>query len=282
MTLPSRSPRRCSLLALTLLAVSAALGSDGLTETALPARTRPAGPTMFTLLSPAQTGIVTENDYADPRMWAEKYQEFALGSIGTGIAIGDYDNDGRPDLLVVSKTEGCRLFRNLGDWKFEDVSESSGVRTKPVATLATWRQGATFVDVNNDGLLDIYICRYEAHNLLFINQGNGTFKEESEARGLAVKDASGMGAFCDYDRDGWLDVYVQTNMLDSAAHPSGQRGYLFHNNGNGTFTDVTARAGIGGESLSHSATWWDYDNDGWPDLYGRQRFRRDADRHLPQ
>src|ERR1019366_7687859 len=64
-----------------------------------------------------------------------------------------------------------------------------------------------------------------------------------------------------------LDVYITTNMLDNATHPNGQRGYLFHNNRNGTFTNVTDAAGIAGESQSHSATWWDYDNDGWPDLY---------------
>ena len=75
-----------------------------------------------------------------------------------------------------------------------------------------------------------------------------------------------MAAFCDYDRDGFLDVFIQTNILD-ASHPNGQRDYLFHNNGDGTFTDVTERAGISGEAQGHSAVWWDYDGDGWPDLY---------------
>ena len=172
------------------------------------------------------------------RVWADRVHEFDVGAVGTGIAIGDYDGDGRPDIFVVSKTESCRLFRNLGNWKFEDVTEKAGVGDKGDAA-SVWKQGATFVDVNNDGLLDIYVCRFAAPNLLYMNQGDGTFREEAGARGLAVKDASVMAAFCDYDRDGHLDVFVQTNMLDASEHPRGQRDYLFHNNGDGTFTDVT-------------------------------------------
>jgi hypothetical protein len=80
-------------------------------------------------------------------------------------------------------------------------------------------------------------------------------------------DSSVMAAFCDYDRDGWLDVYIRPTSWTVRRTPTGQRGYLFHNNRNGTFTNVTESAGISGESQSHSATWWDYDNDGWPDLY---------------
>ncbi|HEY4247568.1 MAG TPA: FG-GAP-like repeat-containing protein [Lacunisphaera sp.] len=231
---------------------------------------------MFATLSSADTGIITENNYADPRetktgykdprMAEGHYDEFSVGAVGTGVAIGDYDGDGRPDIFVVSKTESCRLFRNLGNWKFEDVTAKAGVEDKGEAA-AVWKQGATFVDVNNDGLLDIYVCRFNAPNLLYINQGDGTFKEEAAARGLAVVDASVMAAFCDYDRDGWLDVYIQTNLLDGVAHPNGQRDYLFHNNRDGTFTNVTDRAGIGGETQGHAVTWWDYDGDGWPDIY---------------
>jgi hypothetical protein len=77
-----------------------------------------------------------------------------------------------------------------------------------------------------------------------------------------------MAAFCDYDRDGHLDVFIQTNLLDAAGHPNGQqRNYLLHNNGDGTFTTSPTRAGISGEAQGHSAVWWDYDGDGWPDLY---------------
>ena len=220
---------------------------------------------MFKVMAPEATGVVTENPYDDPNMWGARYSAFETGSIGTGVAIGDYDGDGRPDLFVVSKTRSCRLFRNLGNWKFEDVTEKAGVgQTGDAARI--WKQGATFVDIDNNGLLDIYVCRFGAPNLLYINQGDGTFKEEAAKRGLAVNDASVMAAFCDYDRDGFLDVFIQTNLL-SAEHPNGQKDYLFHNNGDGTFTDVTERAGIVGEAQGHSAVWWDYDDDGWPDLY---------------
>ncbi len=242
---------------------------------------------LFTPMPSEQTGIVTMNPYSDPKMWKERYHEFGVGAIGTGVAIGDYDGDGLPDVFIVSKTGPCRLFRNLGNWKFEDVTVKAGLNraagwaqpgvswaknltgndSQDAGLLEEWKQGATFVDVNNDGRLDIYVCRFAAPNWLFINQGDGTFKEEAQARGLAVSDASGMASFCDYDRDGWLDVYLQTNLLSSEHSPDGQRDYLFHNNGDGTFTDVTDRAGISGLTQGHSATWWDFDQDGWPDLY---------------
>jgi len=236
-----------------------------LAESPLAPRAGRRGATLFKVLLPGETGVVTENPYDDPRMWGALNPVAENGEIGTGLAIGDYDGDGRPDLFVVSKTRSCRLFRNLGNWKFEDVTEKAGVGDSGEAA-GIWKQGATFADVDNNGLLDLYVCRYGAPNLLYINQGDGTFREEAAARGLAVSDACVMAAFCDYDRDGHLDVFIQTNLLDSS-HPAGQRDYLFHNNGHGTFTDVTDRAGITGEAQGHSAVWWDYDGDGWPDLY---------------
>jgi hypothetical protein len=244
----------------------AAEPASGLTERALAPRSGPRGATMFTELSAEQTGLVTTNNYTDPKMWGELYQEFEGGSMGTGVAIGDYDGDGRPDIFVVSKTESCRLFRNLGGWKFEDVTETAGVGDKGDAALV-WKQGATFVDVNNDGRLDIYVCRFHAPNLLYINQGDGTFKEMAHAYGLDVNDASVMAAFCDYDRDGWLDVAIATNPLHYNEQRIGRANYLFHNNHDGTFTNVTERAGISDEGQVHAVTWWDFDNDGWPDLY---------------
>jgi hypothetical protein len=241
--------------------------AGGIEEQPLAARSGPRGKTLFTIIAPEDSGVRTENKYDDPEMWGRRSREFDLGGVGTGVAIGDYDNDGRPDIFVVSKTESCRLFRNLGNWKFEDVTEKAGVADHGAA-VRIWKQGATFVDVNNDGLLDIYVCRFNAPNLLYINQGDGTFREEAHAYGLDVNDASVMAYFSDYDRDGWLDVFIQTNVLDAAAHPEGQRDYLFHNNRNGTFTNVTDRAGVApGPTHGNSAVWWDFDGDGWPDLY---------------
>jgi enediyne biosynthesis protein E4 len=253
----------CGALVVFLVAAAVLRGDGGITSQPLAPHPFAQGKTMFTLLPPEATGVRTENRFNDPRMRAELYQEFETSSIGTGVAIGDYDGDGRPDIFVVSKTEGCRLFRNLGNYRFEDVTAKAGVGAEP----GVWNSGATFVDLNNSGRLDIYVCRTNAPNLLYVNQGDGTFKEEAHAYGLDVVDSSVMAAFCDYDRDGALDLYLATNILNAQTHPNGQRGYLFHNNRNGTFTNVTETAGITGETQSHSATWWDYDNDGWPDLY---------------
>ncbi len=260
MNRPGRWP-----LALLLLMTVALQAQDpaGVVSRPFAVRSGPAGKTMFTEMPAAQTGIVTANPYDDPKMWNELYLEFTLGEIGTGVAIGDFDHDGRPGIFVVSKTGPNRLFRNLGNWKFEDVTERAGVAGPP----GSWKQGVTFVDINNDGWLDIYVCRYNAPNLLYINQHDGTFKEMAHAYHLDVTDASCMAAFCDYDRDGRLDVFIHTNLLNATKDPNGQRDYLFHHDAGDTFTNVTDAAGISGVTEAHSATWWDYDNDGWPDLY---------------
>src|SRR5688500_11327212 len=125
--IPSRSIMRkpgarmtgVSLLVLALLIPVAVRSADSVrevTELVLAPRSGPRGTTMFTELSAQQTGVIAENRYADPRMWAERHREFEVGAMGSGVAIGDYDGDGRPDIFVVNKTDSCRLFRNLGNW----------------------------------------------------------------------------------------------------------------------------------------------------------------------
>jgi enediyne biosynthesis protein E4 len=252
------------------------------TAAPLAERSSPAGDTLFTRMVAADTGIAVDNPYDDPRMWAELYRELTFGAMGTGVAVGDYDNDGLPDLFVVSKTKTSRLFRNRGDWQFDDVTMAAGLappepsssllrgllgRDDEATQLKDWEQGATWADINNDGWLDLYVCRHAAPNLLWLNQGDGTFREEAQVRGLAIVDGSGVGAFADYDRDGDLDAYVQTNMMAYAQYPDGRPDYLLRNRGDGFFEDVTTAAGIAGMTSGHSVMWTDYNDDGWPDLY---------------
>src|SRR4051812_33467885 len=178
--------RRGLAVAVGLLAglnlTMAAAEPPGLQSSPLAPRHLAAAGPLFVTLPPAETGISAVNRYDDPAMWGAHYREFSLGAIGTGIAIGDYDGDGRPDIFVVSKTGPDHLYRNLGDFRFEDVTEKAGV----AGPAGAWKQGVAFADVNNDGRLDLYVCRFGAPNLLYINRGDGTFSEEAAARGLAL------------------------------------------------------------------------------------------------
>ncbi|MDX2187098.1 MAG: VCBS repeat-containing protein [Opitutaceae bacterium] len=254
-------PRRFAAKAIVscLLLASPSLPAATIPGVPFAAKQNQGAPTLFIPRPP----LPVDNPYEDPRMWGELYQEFSIGAVGTGVAMGDFNGDGLADVYVVSKDGKSRLFRNEGSWKFTDVTSAAGLADDP----RVWKQGAAFADVDNDGRLDLYVCRFNAPNLLYRNLGDGTFREEGAARGLALVDASGMASFCDYDRDGDLDVLVQTNLLSYGKRPGGQPDYLLQNDGSGRFTDVTAKAGITGDAQGHSATWWDYNGDGWPDLY---------------
>src|SRR3569833_1633533 len=167
---------------------------------------------LFSRVAPDQCGLVTVNKYDEATEWGEKFIEFNNGSLGTGVAIGDFDNDGLPDYLISNKSIPCRLYKNRGNFRFEDVTECCGLLKGQTEGSLTdnlmsvfrgdstsrdrqnWNEGVAFVDVNNDGLLDIYICRYNAPNLLYINQGDGTFREEAKQRGGAGGGAGGGAA----------------------------------------------------------------------------------------
>lgn len=224
---------------------------------------------------------------------------FGSGFICGGIAIGDVDQDGRPDIYCVSGPNANRLYLQRSELQFEDVTEMAGV-----SGGNHWGAGASLKDVDNDGDLDIYVCNYETPNQLFINNGHAQFEEAAEAFGIDVVSASLMSAFCDYDRDGDLDMYLLTNQIfRSGGRPKdppfavvdgeprvkpefakyyaltrdadgrygmdgyGQPDQLFENLGDGKFVEVTDVAGIQGNGFGLSATWWDYDLDGYPDLY---------------
>jgi len=218
----------------------------------------------FETLSAAQTGLTVPNVFNDPRMWGDRFRELTLGSVETGMAVADFDRDGRLDLFVVSKNGPCALYRQVAPFKFVDIAHAAGVACDAEPSS---NNGATVVDINQDGWPDIYLCRYDQPNLLFVNNGDGTFTERAHEYGLDIKDASVHALFADYDRDGFLDCYLVTNVLDFAKSPQGRRDYLLHNNGNGTFTDVSAKAGIWGLTQGHTALWVDINHDGWPDIY---------------
>lgn len=222
----------------------------------------------FTAITAAESGLAVENPYDDPAMWGERYTEFQGGAIGSGLATGDVDGDGLTDIFVANKTRPSQLFRQVTPFKFADVTAAAGVAGPAAANGAGWKTGATMADVNNDGHLDLYVCRFNAPNLLYLNDGHGRFTEAAKRAGLDLVSGSVVGAFEDYDRDGRLDLFVVTNVLDVDRSGDGERDYLYRNRGDGTFEEVTARAGIASDpGRGHSATWFDYNDDGWADLY---------------
>ncbi len=202
-----------------------------------------------------------ENNYSSPSVWTNRWREYLLGTIGVGIAIGDIDGDRLPDLFLASKDEKSRLYRNLGDLKFEEISDESGF-----VDAASPASGCTFVDVDNDHDLDLYLCYVGGKNELWINDGRGRFSEEAAAWGIDIHDGCTMASFADYDRDGDLDFYLQNNLLSDGPDYRKLEDRLFENLGN-RFREVTSSAGISGAGHGHSALWWDYNEDGWPDIY---------------
>ncbi len=252
-------------VALSLLA-SAAAAEPAYVASPLLARVPAApGAKPFEVLSPDETGLSVSNVYNDPRMWGDRFRELTLGAVETGIAVADFFRDGHLDIFVVSRNGPCALYRQTSPFKFVNCAGASGVdctQNGPGSVTS-----ATVVDINQDGWPDLYVCRFGAPNLLFVNNGDGTFTERAKEYGLDVTDASVEATFADYDGDGYLDCFLLTNVLDFSKSPLGRRNYLFHNNGNGTFTDVSKKAGIWGTTQGHTAIWFDANQDGWPDIY---------------
>ena len=224
-----------------------------------------SGESLFQALPPEETGVDFRNEVSAAH-------RIRLGNIGTGVASGDIDQDGKIDLYFTGQDSGNRLYRQVGEWKFEDVTESAGGLDGQGATST----GPAFADIDNDGDLDLYVCNQDAANQLYINRGDGTFQEEASVRGVDSDSSSTMSAFCDYDLDGDLDLYLLTyrrpDLVDSGILATrknlGERDILFQNDGAGHFTDVTREVGMDiGPGLGLSATWWDYNNDQWPDLF---------------
>jgi hypothetical protein len=222
-------------------------------------------------------------------------KSFIIEVVGCGVAFLDYDNDGWLDVLVLSGTRleqppkgtTTRLYKNNRNGTFTDVTEKAGL------TRESWASAVTVGDYDNDGFDDLFITAY-GDNVLYHNNGDGTFTDVTVKAGLR-QPATRYGSGCtwvDYDRDGRLDLFVATYLnttLEKLPKPGenpdcrwksvpvncGPRGLppgsvqLFHNNGDGTFTDVSRPSGIAAASGSYpmTAVAADFDNDGWPDIY---------------
>jgi enediyne biosynthesis protein E4 len=223
-------------------------------------------------------------------------KKYIIETTGTGVAIFDYDNDGWPDIFVVNgttldptagqKTPTNHLYRNNHDGTFQDVTEKAGL------AHTGWGQGVCVGDYDNDGNQDLFVTYY-GKNVLYHNNGNGTFTDVSEKAHVAGNGAWSTGcAFVDYDRDGKLDLFVAAYVdfdVKTAPGPGerasciwkgvpvmcGPRGLpwgknmLYHNKGDGTFEDVTTKANIDRTNghYGFSVSTFDFDDDGWPDIY---------------
>jgi hypothetical protein len=240
-------------------------------------------------------------DKSDPKFWNRLYHQNAGGTFddvteaaglsgnpesgySMGVAVADFDNDGFQDLFVTGFS-GSILYRNTGKGKFEDVTEKAGVRA------TGWTVSAGFFDYDKDGRLDLFVTRYldwnfqnnrfcgdrvpgyraychpenfaPVSNILYRNNGDGTFIDVSKAAGIADHKGKALGvAFADYDNDGWMDIFVANDSIQC---------FLFHNNGDGTFTEnaLTSGAGLNQDGRAFAgmgADFADYDNDGLPDI----------------
>ncbi len=234
-----------------------------------------------------------------PNVWGNpKEKRYIIEAKGSGLAFFDYDNDGWLDIYLTNGTQlgaqwapgqapTSHLYKNNRDGTFTDVSDKAGL------ARAGWQTGVCVGDYDNDGWDDLFCC-FWGHNILFHNNGDGTFSDVTRKSGLYSEQVR-WGAGCtwlDYDRDGHLDLFVCNYIkLDPAKNPdpagpalcqwkaipvmcgprglTGDTSLLYHNNGDGTFTDVSEKSGIlkPGPRYSITAVSYDFDNDGWPDIY---------------
>ncbi len=230
----------------------------------------------FNKLSSTQTGISFSNDLIENDTM--NYFKFPYLYMGGGVAAGDINNDGLVDLYFTGNLVKNRLYLNKGNNKFEDISAKSGTEGDN-----RWYTGVTMADVNADGWLDIYVSvggKFgTTENQLFINNQDNTFSEKARSYGLHEPSISIQSTFFDYDNDGLLDVFVANYPLVPVSmgnkfykmkmddNQKSESGHLFRNNGNNTFTDVTATSGVQNFGLTLGVVASDLNHDGYTDLY---------------
>lgn len=231
----------------------------------------------FKELSPTETGLTFSNNLDINNL--KSVFEYVNSYNGGGVAVADFNNDGLQDVFFTGNMVDNKMYFNKGKLKFEDVSDKAGIKLP-----GTWCSGVATADVNNDGFMDIYVCRNyyddpaKRENVLFINKGDGTFVDQAKQFGLNDNSYSITAAFFDYNHDGLVDLMVgnhhpdrtrnfSLNYTDFFNPPHEFSSHLYKNNGNGTFTETTKEAGVNYFGWVLSITPCDVNNDGWTDIF---------------
>ena len=233
--------------------------------------------TLFSLVNPSKSNINFSNNLKES--YEFNFLVYPYIYIGGGVATGDINNDGLQDIYFTSNQNSNILYLNKGNFKFENITTSANVSDNE-----GWTTGTSMIDINNDGYLDIYVCKFaslnnpeQRRNKLYINQKNSTFKESAKQYGLDHHGFSTQSYFFDYDKDGDLDMYLVNHRPDfknnskiSAAIQNDiqeeSSDQLFRNDGS-RFTKVSTQSGIINKSWGLSASIGDFNNDNWPDIY---------------
>ncbi|WP_445384277.1 VCBS repeat-containing protein [Robiginitalea sp. IMCC44478] len=236
---------------------------------------------VFAKVPSEETGILFNNHIREDLSSLENLFNFDYFYNGAGTGVADLNNDGLLDIFFCGNQVPNKLYFNKGDLQFEDVSETAGINEGK-----QWANGVTFLDINSDGWLDIYVSqggpkqRLFRKNLLYVNQQDGSFREAAETYGLADMGISTQSAFFDYDRDGDLDCIVMNENEYYGVDPVSLKAlieknpdapyfnssHLYRNDG-GTFTDISKEAGIERPIFGLGLSISDINTDGWPDIY---------------
>ncbi|MEO9806531.1 MAG: VCBS repeat-containing protein [Reichenbachiella sp.] len=234
--------------------------------------------TLFHKISSTQSNIHFQNNLTESERFNFLTYDYFYN--GSGVAIGDINGDDLPDLYFGSNQGANKLYLNQGDFSFKDITDKAGV-----ADQSGWTTGVNMMDINGDGRLDLYVCKSGPirdaklrENKLYINNGDLTFTESAAQFGLNDNAFSTQSYFFDYDKDGWLDLYLVNHRIDfennsylsrsiESAYERESTDKLYRNQGDGTFEDVTYPAGVLNKAWGLSAAIGDYNNDSWPDIY---------------
>lgn len=235
---------------------------------------------LFNALPSSQTGVKFTNQLTETEDW--NIIEYLYFYNGGGVAIGDINNDGLPDLAFTANQQPNKLYVNQNDFGFQDVTEKANF----IGNISknTWKTGISMADVNADGWLDIYVCQVgkykqiQGRNELFINQQDGTFKEMAADFGLDFQGFSQQAAWLDYDQDGDIDMYLLNHsvhspesftMADKRQKRDSMAGDVLFRNDDGKFVDVSESAGIYGGAMGFGLgiSIGDLDDNGYPDIY---------------